>query len=443
MLMTRRKLLQSSMFAASLPFIERCSRLVGSAQTTAASDYKALVCVFLFGGNDANNLLVPTDQMNYGLYANARGQLALPQSQLLQLAGTSFGVHPSVPEIQSLFSAGNLAFVANAGSLVSPLTKAQYPSSSPGEIPQNLFSHPDQVAIMQTAAPLSSVIQGWGGNIIDAISPSYPGSTLPLAVSYNGAATYINGKNSVGLIAPSQTGSFPCSEGNACNAVESAMQKIQVCNNSVLLVQQDQLLSSNMSSVDEIYSKALSQATPFKAQFSSGGIGSELAQVARMIQLRQVVGAQRQVFFVGLGSFDTHANQLAYHATLLSQLSSNLNAFAESLQEMNVYNDVTLFTLSDFNRTLQPNSSGGTDHAWGSHLIVMGGAVKGKNIYGTFPTLELGGPDDVSTVGRFLPTTSISQMGADLASWFGVPDGQLPTIFPTLGNFPSYKLGLV
>jgi uncharacterized protein (DUF1501 family) len=443
MLMTRRKLLQSSMFAASLPFIERYSRLVGSAQTTSASDYKALVCIFLFGGNDANNLLVPTDQMNYGLYANARGQLALPQSQLLQLPGTSFGVHPSVPEIQSLFSAGNLAFVANAGSLVSPLTKAQYPSSSPGQIPQNLYSHPDQVAIMQTAAPQSSVIQGWGGNIVDAISPSYPGSTLPLAVSYNGAATYINGKNSVGLIAPSQSGSFPCSEGNACNAVESAIQNIQACKDSVLLVQQDQLISANMANVSEIYSRALSQATPFKAQFSSGGIGSQLAQVARLIQLRQVIGAQRQVFFVGLGSFDTHANQLAYHATLLSQLSSNLNTFALNLQAMDVFNNVAILNLSDFNRTLLPNSAGGSDHAWGSHLIVMGGPVKGGKIYGTFPTLEPGGPDDVSTVGRFLPTTAISQIGADLALWFGVPDGQLLEIFPTLGNFPNYKLGLV
>jgi uncharacterized protein (DUF1501 family) len=441
-MITRREFLRASSFASALPLVERYSRLVANAQVASTDDYKAIVCLFLFGGNDANNMLVPIDTMSYKVYSSGRGPLAIPQGQLLPLPGISYAVHPSMPEVQSLFANGQLAFIANAGSLVTPLTKDQF-SSPEAALPQNLYSHPDQVAIMQTATPQSSIPYGWGGNIVDSISSIYSGSSLPLATSYYGASTFINGQNSTGLIAPSQAGSFPCAEGGACNAMESAAQEILACDDTVLLVQQDQSLMARMYSLNSVYAKAMAQGTPLRTQFASGGLSSELSQVAQMMQVRKVVGAQRQIFFVGLGSFDTHANQLSYHAGMLAQLSSSINVFAQALQELNIFNDVTLFTLSDFNRTLQGNSSMGTDHAWGSHLLAMGGGVKGGKIYGTFPVLELGGPDDVSTVGRWLPTTSISQLGASLASWFGVPDAQLPVVFPSLTNFSNSKLGFI
>ncbi len=411
------------------------------AQTISGNDYKAIVCLFLYGGNDSGNMLVPFDATNYALYSKSRGSLALGQSQLLPLQGLPYAIHPSMPEVQTMFAQKDLAFVVNMGPLVTPLSKNQYLAGSV-PLPQNLFSHPDQQSLMQTGAFVSGAGNGWGGSFIDALPTNYKGGVLPQAISYAGGTVFINGPQSTGFIAPSNPGASACQEGAACAAVQEAAAKIAACENSVVLVQQDASFINTINQENQAYAQVLSGVSPLQTQFSPG-VGSALQQVAQLIQVRDKVGAPRQVFFVGLGSFDTHATQLDYHAQLLKNLSSGLSSWKQAAEELGIWNNVVLLTLSDFNRTLMANSSGGSDHAWGGHQIVMGGPVQGGSVYGTFPTLELGGPDDVDTVGRLLPTTSLTQVLAELASWFGVPASSIASLLPNLINFQSPSVGFI
>lgn len=440
--MKRRDFLKSAAFAAGLPLLTKYSELAARAQATSSDDYKAIVLLYMFGGNDSNNMLIPIDPMNYQLYAASRTTLALPQNTLLPLADSAYAVHPSMPEIQQLYASGNLAFIANAGPLVVPTTKSQYMQALSGAgttpLPQSLFSHPDQATLAQTGGQLSSEQTGWGGKMIDAISSQYSASTLPEGISYAGAATFINGPKTNGYIAPSASGSWPCNLGAQCSVVQAAAQDILACDSSVVMVQTDQNAIGSMYKFNEIYANALANQPVLKSVQGTSSIGALLAGVALMMQARQRVSAQRQVFFVGIGSFDTHANQLAYHANMLRSVSTGVGAFYNMLVELNLLNNVTLLSSSDFNRTLQANATSGSDHAWGGHHFLMGGAVKGKQIYGSFPVLEVGGPQDIGdNIGQFIPTTSISQIGANLATWFGVPQNQISTIFPSASAFPS------
>lgn len=437
---TRRHLLKHAGLASLLSSFRPFSGIVGNAQTTVSGDYKAIVCVYLIGGNDSNNVLVPTDSAGYANYARARGILAIPQGQLLPLNGVPFAVHPMMPEMQSMFNAGQLAFVANVGTLVTPLTKQQYLSSSV-TVPENLMSHPDQVTISETAAATSNITVGWGGGMIDAIVAMNSQSTLSNAISYYGATPFINGASSSGLIAPGGSGFLACSEGTACGAIQDAVKDMMACPESMARIQAEEALLSQLIAMDATYANAIKEANPFTtAPPGSSGLYAAFTGIAQLMQVRSTVGAQRQVFFAGIGPFDTHANQNNYQGSLLATLSGSLQYFLSLLKEMGLSNSVTVFTLSDFNRTLQVNSSLGSDHGWGGHQIVLGGAVKGGAIYGTFPNLELGGPDDFTMQGRWVPTTSVSQLGATLASWFGVPNNTLSTIFPGLGNFTNSTL---
>jgi uncharacterized protein (DUF1501 family) len=441
---SRRKFLRSAGYAGALSMLGPYNGLVCNAQASSSSDYKAIVCLFLYGGNDSNNVLIPTDPIGYSAYAQGRGPVAIPQQQLLPLEGVPYAVHPSMPEVQSLFAAKNLAFIANVGNLVAPITMQQY-NSGIVSVPQNIMSHSDQVAISQTSAPTSNIQTGWGGGIADAIGSVVGTAQLPTAISYYGAAAFINGVTSPGFISPGQGGSLFCAENGACAQMQQALNEMMAASENAARVQSDQYMLSQMFALDKVYGNAISQAQPFKTPLPANANGgyTQFTQIAQLIEARGRLGAQRQVFFTGLGSFDTHANQNAYQSSLLAPVSGAINYFAELLQEINMLNNVTLVTLSDFNRTLQPNSSGGTDHAWGGHQIVFGGAVKGGNIYGTFPNLTLGGPDDFTLQGRWLPTTSVSQVGATLASWFGVPDASLASVFPGIGNFPNPKLSFI
>jgi uncharacterized protein (DUF1501 family) len=415
------------------------------AQTT--SDYKALVCVFMFGGNDANNMLIPFDAAGYGNYSSIRGPLALPQSTLLQLAPQpNFALHPSMPEVQSLFNSGNAAFLANVGTLLSPTTGAQYAANQVAQA-SNLFSHPDQQLEWQNQMQSAAGSSGWAGRMADKMNTQYnPGSLVPMIASLNGDALFCNGTTTSPVsVSPAGPGAPQCSDHSYCGGRQQTAQQFSTLSSGVSLIQADNSITNNAYAYNATLANALGSVSPLKTVFPTTGnpFAAQLQEVANLIQVRAALGVTRQIFFVGSGNFDTHGDQLPTQAALLAQVSPALGAFYQSLQEMNLTESVTAFTCSDFARTLQPNSASGSDHAWGSHHIILGGAVKGGKIYGTFPTLALGGPEDAGTNGRWVPTTASAQYAATLAQWFGLPAADLAYVLPYINNFSTNNLGFL
>jgi uncharacterized protein (DUF1501 family) len=413
------------------------------------TDYKALVCVFLFGGNDANNTLVPFDTAGYKNYATIRGPLAIPQTgtgALIQLAAMpNFGLNPNLPDIATLFNSNNVALVANVGTLVEPTTKAQFQAGT--GLPTNLFSHPDQQLEWQNASQSGSTATGWAGRIADQLSGvCNTGSQVPMVTSVAGDTLFCNGSASTPVsVSPGNLGGAQCSEGTTeCGAQLATAQALLSFDSGLTLVQADNTITSNAYSYAKTLSAAVQSVSPLKTVFpANNGLAAQLQQIAQIIQVRAALGVSRQIFFAGIGNFDTHSNQLALQNALLAGISPALSAFYNATVEMGVQNSVTSFTMSDFSRTFQPNSNTGTDHAWGSHHIVMGGAVKGGQLYGTFPTLALAGPDDSGTNGRWVPSTGSVQYAATLASWFGVSAAQMPNVFPNIASFSTANLGFV
>ncbi|MDP9051539.1 MAG: DUF1501 domain-containing protein [Acidobacteriota bacterium] len=415
------------------------------AQTTA--DYKALVCVFLYGGNDSNNTLIPFDTAGYKNYATVRGPLAIPQNQLLQLsARPSFGLNPNLPDLATLFDNKNAALVLNVGTLIEPTTKKQYQTAG-AVLPNNLFSHSDQQLEWQNAAQSGSTPTGWAGRIADTLNTTYnAGSEIPMITSVAGDTLFCNGSASTPVsVSPSNLGGASCSEGTtACGAQLATAQALLQFSSGLTLVQADNQITSNAYNYAKVLTAATASVSPLKTVFpAKNGLAAQLQQIAQIIQVRAALGVSRQIFFAGIGNFDTHSDQLTLQNALLAQISPALSAFYNATVEMGVQNSVTSFTMSDFSRTFQPNSNTGTDHAWGAHHIVMGGAVKGGQMYGTFPTLALNGPDDSGSNGRWVPSTGSVQYAATLASWFGVSVSQLPTVFPNIGSFGTKNLGFV
>ena len=425
--------------------------LNGLAQSSPG--YKALVCIFLYGGNDSNNTLVPFDTSangsnGYTAYANVRGPLALSAGSLLPLAAGAngnYGLHPSLPNTQALFNNGNLAFVTNVGTLVQPLTPAQYQAGGM-PTPSNLFSHPDQQLEWQNASQNAGAGTGWAGRIADSMSASYnPGAPIPMITSVYGDTLFCNGAvTSPVAVDPGNLGGGRCSEGAACTGRLETAQQMVTFQSTLSLVQADNAITTNAYQYMSVLANAVQSVAPLATIFpANNSLAAQLQQIAQIIQVRQALGVGRQIFFAGLGNFDTHAEQLGTQSGLLSQFDGAIGSFYQATQALGLANQITTFTMSDFSRAMQPNSNTGSDHGWGGHLMVMGGAVNGGQIYGTYPTLALGGPNDSGVNGRWLPTTASSQYAATLASWFGVPAASLNTIFPTLGNFSTTNLGFV
>jgi uncharacterized protein (DUF1501 family) len=245
-------------------------------------------------------------------------------------------------------------------------------------------------------------------------------------------------------ISPGNVGGASCSEGSECGARQASAQALLTLDTGVSLIQADDTITSNAYAYAKTLADAVQSITPLQTVFpANNGLAAQLKQIAQIIQVRAALGVQRQIFFASLGNFDTHADQLTLQSTLLAEISPALAAFYNATVELNVASEVTTFTMSDFSRTFQPNSNNGSDHAWGSHHMVIGGAVKGGQIYGTYPTLALAGPDDSGSNGRWVPSTASSQYAATLAQWFGVPAADLPTILPSIGNFTNNNLGFV
>jgi uncharacterized protein (DUF1501 family) len=416
-----------------------------NALAQSSPGYKALVCVFLFGGNDANNTLIPFDTTGYGNYSSIRGDLALAQNTLLPLTpAPNFALNPNLPDIQTLFNNKNAAFVANVGTLIQPLTRAEYLAGQAA--PTNLFSHPDQQLEWQNAAQSAATQTGWAGRIADSLGATYnQGASIPMITSVAGDTLFCNGTSTSPVsISPGNLGAASCSEGSECTARQASAQALLTLDSGLSLIQADDSITSNAYAYAKTLSDAVQSISPLQTVFpANNGLGAQLKQIAQIIQVRSALGVQRQIFFASLGNFDTHADQLTLQSTLLAEISPALAAFYNATVELNVASEVTTFTMSDFSRTFQPNSNHGSDHAWGSHHMVIGGAVKGGQIYGTYPSLVLGGPDDSGSNGRWVPSTASSQYAATLAQWFGVPVADLPTVLPSIGSFATNNLGFV
>jgi uncharacterized protein (DUF1501 family) len=424
------------------------------------SGYKALVCIFLGGGNDGNNMVVPLSTAGYAAYSAVRGAsgLAIAQASLLPITPPSlaidFGLHPSLPELQTLWSQQKLTIVCNVGPLVEPLTRAQYQSNGPR--PYQLFSHSDQIAQWQTARADVTSPTGWGGRTADNFGLNPSG--VPMITALAGGI-FTRGQISSPLsIAPAPTS---LSQVLVLTGFGTAADEIARKNsmNFLRTIDRDAVLVAASSDITQ---QALDVGQAFSIDpilitvFPNTTLGNQLKQVAKVIKLNQTSPAlalNRQIFFCSLGGFDTHQNQVGTQASLLTQLSQAMKAFYDSTVELGVASQVTTFTLSDFGRTLQPAGSGGivgSDHAWGNHHFVMGDAVRGGEFYGVpgpngtvFPTLQLSGPNDTDSRGRWIPTASVEQYAATLASWFGVSATDIPTVFPLIGNFASRDLGFM
>jgi uncharacterized protein (DUF1501 family) len=446
--MNRRSFVQYASLAASgsLAGLRPFGALNAFAQTAPVPGYKALVCVFLFGGNDANNTLVPTDTVGYNNYATVRGPLALPQSQLIQLASLPhYGLHSSLPEIAQLVDSGAAALIANVGTLVAPTTRANVTAQV--NLPSNLFSHSDQQLQWQNAAQSSVTSTGWAGRMSDLLGGSFnPSASIPMITSVAGNTLFCDGRSTTPLaVNPGNLSGVSCGEGTAeCGVRQAIAQSFLSFASGLNLVQADNAISQNAARYASVLTQAVSSMAPLATVFPANNpIATQLQQIAQLMQVRGSFGVNRQIFFAGIGNFDTHADQAGQQTLLLAQVSSAMSAFYQATQELGIANEVTTFTMSDFSRTFQPNSNSGSDHGWGSHHIVLGGAVKGAKLYGTYPTLALGGPDDFDMNGRWIPSTSTVQYAATLASWFGVSAAQLNSIFPSLGAFSSANLGFV
>lgn len=410
-----------------------------SAFAQTAADYKALVCVFLAGGNDGHNLLVPRQPQAYAEYVRLRGALALPTSALLTLStaeGVPYGLHGQMSALAPQWTAGRLAVVANVGALAAPTTRQQVLNGSV-TLPPNLFSHSDQIQLAQ-AGHVQASGTGWGGRCADAVAPLNGDSRFPAAVSLAGGALYNQGLNvpSASLIpgfdlTPSGMSAWPAS---AATARAQALSEVLAIDQGVRLVQAANQVRSDALGLHQLLRSGSGQTltTPFPGT----EIGRQLQQVARTIALRQSTGVRRQVFYAQLGGFDTHSGQAWMQGDLLRQLAEALAAFHAAMQELGTAQSVTTFTQSEFGRTLQPSGTG-SDHGWGNHHLLLGGAVRGGRVHGQFPFPALAGPDDANARGVLIPTMSLEQFAAPLALWFGVPSSALPAVFPSLSLFSA------
>ncbi len=467
-------ILSGSMGAAGVPLAFNLAAMNNAvAQTT---NYKAIVCLFLYGGNDSANMVLPTDTASWTAYTTVRNTAPDPIALLAPgtapnaaataatpaaLGGVlpivpnftafaennvrSFALHPSMTDAQALFTQGRLAVLANTGPLIAPLTKAEYQANSSAKPrPPKLFSHNDQQSVWQALAPEGARV-GWGGRFGDLVAASNT-NTAFTNISASGNAVFMSGRTvfqyQVGGAGAVSIGGLT---GNlfGSSAAAGNFRSIITADNQHLFAKEHALIVKRSVDAQATFQTAFNASTvtaptqylqPSTRANANNGLATQLQTVARIIGARASLGVQRQVFFVSMGGFDTHDGQNRNHADLMARLSHALGYFDATINAMGMRDSVTLFTGSDFGRTFTSNGDG-TDHGWGAHHLVLGGAaVKGKEIYGRFPTVGLNHSDEVGS-GSFLPVNSVDQVGAGLGKWFGLSDANLDTVFPNLKNF--------
>jgi uncharacterized protein (DUF1501 family) len=472
MALTRREFLcRLGTFGAAALAMERFGIMNAMAQST---DYRALVCIFLFGGNDAGNMVIPySDYATYSAARQASG-IAIPQTSLLQVSppsipGSTFGLHPSLTGLQELWGLGKLGVVCNVGPLVEPTTRTTYRNGT-ARLPFNLFSHSDQQNQWQTSVSNGQSSAGWGGRIADETGDLNV-TTYPPITSTAGTPIFTSGNIERPLaIAPAPTALNLALQLDGFSADQAArdrdarylaLQNLLLNDQSYTLIRGASRVTSEAVTIE----KALRAAgNPIIAPFPLNprtSLGNQLEQIAKVISIRSALGMSRQIFFCSLGGFDTHTGQVTggapatgTHANLLAQLSGAMRAFYDATINLGVASQVTTFTLSDFARTWVPNGTLGTDHAWAAHHFVIGGAVRGGDFYGlptsngtVFPTLAADGGDDTdaggNARGRWVPSVAVDQFGATLATWFGVGNADLQAVFPNINNFGVKNLGFM
>ena len=419
-----------------------------AADPPPASEYRAVVCIFLNGGCDSFNMLVPrgasATSAEYLEYKNVRQDLALLHDKLLPLnptnnPGLGLGLHPGMPEIQTLFEAGHAAFVANVGTLIEPVTLSQYNDGSK-PLPLGLFSHSDQIEQWQTSMPHTRSGIGWAGRAADILAGLNTDNGVSMNVSLSGSNVFQTGNN-VFEYAISESGATALT-GYAKNwQAGGALEQFPGAAVDGMLAQQYSSLlqrsfaRSERHAIDayDIFTNATSGSLPAGTTFPSSALGQQLQMIAKTIAGRDSLGAKRQTFFISYGGWDHHDEVIANQAAMLPVVSQAIGAFYNALSLLSIQNNVTLFIASDFGRTLTSNGRG-SDHAWGGNSLVVGGSVIGKKIYGQYPALYEDSPLDTGR-GRLIPTTSVDAYFAEMALWLGVPKSSLPLVLPNIGNF--------
>jgi len=433
------------------PFVTNLA-CIGEAAASVATDYKALVCIFLYGGNDYANTVTPYDQASYDAYARLRANIAYARATLDPTVlnptsalpgGRQYALAPALAPILPIFDAGKLAVMLNVGTLIQPTTKTQYNARSV-PLPPKLFSHNDQQSYFQTSTAAEGATSGWGGRMGDLLQAGNGNATLT-CINATGNAVYLTGRTAIQY-------SVSTSGPIALNSNRSTLFGSVTANNvlrSMIAAPRTQILENEHTRVTkrslDAYAQvttALAGAPTISTPYPTGNnLADQLRVVARMIAVSNELGAKRQVFFVGMGGFDNHDTLLGNHPGLLARVAAAMRAFYDTTVELGVADRVTTFTGSDFGRTLV-NNTDGSDHGWGSMHFVTGGAVKGKQFYGAAPVVASDGPDDVGQ-GRLLPTTSVDQYAATLANWFGITDSQMGTVLPSIGNYSTRNLGFL
>ncbi|MEY4884108.1 MAG: hypothetical protein RIS34_1962 [Pseudomonadota bacterium] len=455
---------QLAMTGAGLPIALNLAAM-SEAAAFDATDYKALVCVFMFGGNDYSNMVVPYDDPSYNLYNTIRGGGAGQAAGGIALSKASLGasllnpttapvdplgvtrqyaLHPAMTGLSGLFNTGKAAVQLNVGPLVVPMTRAQYNNSNRVLYPRppQLFSHNDQQSLWQSASPEGSTV-GWGGNMGDLAMGSNT-NTLFTCMSVSGNAVFLSGDTALQYQLSANSGAIkirPATDNTVfgSTAVRSALNGLIRQTGSTHKIENEYNKVTDRALLSESQVTAALAASTLTTVFPAGNFGDQLKMVARLIKGRSALGAKRQVFFVSLGGFDLHDNLIAQGAINMDRVSAGMTAFYNATVELGIANSVTAFTASDFGRTLASNGDG-TDHGWGSHHLMVGGAVRGQAFYGTPPPVSVGdtsAPQDQWHVGqgRLLPSTAVDQYAATLAKWFGVADAELPGVLPKINNF--------
>jgi uncharacterized protein (DUF1501 family) len=444
--MNKRQFLKASaalgMSSGLAPFVN----LASIAHAAPGDDYRALVCLFMYGGNDSNNLLIPYEPAEHTAYARARSNLALPRDSLIPIApsntgGISYALHPSMPGLASLFNGGSAAvpqpkaaFVVNTGPLMAPTSKAEWQARSV-PLPENLFSHSDQQAQWQ-AALYSRPSSGWGGRLTERLVEAGAANRGYSLISVTGGNLWETGDSTLTAYKVSSSGNFGFDlfDPDGSDPLSLAINQTLAETRAHLFEQGFLDVVKRSIDVQRVLSEALNGIS-LTTVFPDTDLGRQMQMVARLIGARTQLGLKKQCFFCSIGGFDTHGEeQLDRQAQLLTEINDAVTAFYTATVELGVAEQVTTFSASDFSRTYASNGQG-SDHGWGSHQFVIGGAVQGGQFYGTFPTLEVRGPDDSGGEGNWIPTTASEVYAATLARWYGADDGLLTQVFPRLSYF--------
>ncbi len=450
----RREFLLRSSAAAALASTPGYAYSQGFELSGAFDDYRAMVCVFLLGGNDSFNMLVPNTDAEYNAYAASRQNLAILRSDLLPInpvslapGSAAFGLHPSMASMQALFESGSASFVANVGPLVEPTTKSQFQNQST-ILPSQLFSHNDQQSQWNSLNGAGTSKTGWAGRVADLIESEVIDQRMATNTSLSGTSLFQSAQSSVAYVmgqnGPLQFTGFSDDPTSILFDQKTAFQAVLDAQyNSIYERGFAEIQNRALQAADTV-STAITNAENsgvITTVFPSTPLGGQLSTVAKLIASRVELDMQRQIFFVGVGGFDSHDDQNQNQPGLLGGVSDALAAFYAATVDIGVASSVTTFTQSDFGRTLTSNGDG-TDHGWAGNQLVLGGAVNGRDIYGSYPVLEIGGAEDVGG-GRMIPSTSADQYAATLAKWFGIPDADLDVVAPNLSNFAQRDLGFM